>query len=130
MTRFQPMMPRTHTALLEWLEHRAWMRERKGITEVKSDLVFGRLDGGPIRRIDTAWENVPADAGIKDLHVHDLRTVYATMLTYTGASLPMVGVAIGHKDERSTQRYIHIQTMRHLRPYQPVTPRLHVPGGI
>jgi integrase len=116
--RQQFLMPRTRKALCELLDHRRWLRHRKRISEVKSDLVFGRLDGRPIERFDTAWEGVLAKAGITDLHFHDLRTVYGTSLALTGAALPVVQKLLGHRDQRSTERYIHIQQLFELRPHQ------------
>jgi integrase len=116
--RLQFLMPRTRKALRELLDHRAYMRHRKKISEVKSDLVFGRLDGRPFKRIDTAWEGVLTLAGISDLHFHDLRTVYATNLAYAGAGLSIVQKLLGHKDARSTERYIHIQQLLQFRPWQ------------
>jgi len=116
--RLQFLMPRTRKALRELLDHRAYMRHRKKISEVKSDLVFGRLDGRPIERIDSAWERVLTVARISDLHFHDLRTVYATNLAYAGAGLSIVQKLLGHKDARSTERYIHIQQLLELRPWQ------------
>jgi integrase len=116
--RLQFLMPRTRKALRELLDHRAYMRHRKKMGEVKSDLVFGRLDGRPIERIDSAWERVLAIAGISDFHFHDLRTVYASNLAYAGAGLSIVQKLLGHKDARSTERYIHIQQLLELRPWQ------------
>lgn len=116
--RMQFLMPRTRKALRELLDHRAFIRHRKNIVHVKSDLVFSRLDGRAVKSFGTAWKAVLAESGISDLHFHDLRTVYGTNLAYAGAALPVIQKLIGHKDPNATERYIQIQHMRELLPWQ------------
>lgn len=115
--RLQYLMPRTRAALLEWRDHLDWIRRRKRI-EPTSDLVFGRLDGRRVQRLDSAWTGVLAAAGIEYLHFHDLRAVYCTSLALAGASTKMIQELIGHKDSRSTDKYIRIQRLFELRPLQ------------
>jgi len=115
--RLQYLMPRTRKALKEWREHLKWIRKRKRIVPT-SDLVFGRLDGQQVERLDTAWARVLETAGIKDLHFHDLRAAYCTNLALAGASTKAIQELIGHKDPRSTDRYIRIQKLFALRPLQ------------
>lgn len=84
------------------------MRHRKKIQQVSSDFVFCRLDGTPIKRIDTAWRRVRESAGLKDLHFHDLRHTYCSSLLLSGSDLKDVKDMIGHKDLAMTDRYSHL----------------------
>lgn len=43
-----------------------------------------------------------------DLHLHDLRHTLASWLVSAGASLAMVGKALGHASMQSTNRYAHL----------------------
>jgi integrase len=112
--RTQFLMPRTREALLAWRKHQEWMRHRKKITEVSSDLVFCRLDGTPIKRIDTAWKRVCEAAGIEDFHFHDLRHTYCSNLLLSGSDLKDVKDMIGHADLSMTDRYSHLVISRNL----------------
>jgi len=47
-------------------------------------------------------------AGIQNLRFHDLRHDFATLLINNGASLYQVQHALGHKDQRMSQRYAHL----------------------
>ena len=53
--RTEFLMPRTKKSLLEWRDHLKWMRHRRKIDAVKSDHVFCRLDGTPIKCFNKAW---------------------------------------------------------------------------
>ncbi len=115
--RLQYLMPRSRAALEQWRAHLDWIRRRKRIVP-GSDLVFGRLDGRPVERLDTAWARVRAAAGFEDLHFHDLRAVYCTNLALAGATTKVIQELVGHKDSRSTDKYIRIQRLFELRPWQ------------
>jgi hypothetical protein len=71
-----------------------------------------------VQRLDSARAGVLAAAGIKGLHFHDLRAVYCTNLALTGATTKAIQELIGHKDSRSTDKYIRIQRLFELRPFQ------------
>lgn len=112
--RTQFLMPRTRQALLSWRKHQEWMRHRKKITEVSSDLVFCRLNGTPIKRVDKAWKRVCEAAGIEDFHFHDLRHTYCSNLLLSGSDLKDVKDMIGHADLSMTYRYSHLVISRNL----------------
>ena len=59
-----------------------------------------------------------AESGIEDLHFHDLRAVYCTNLALTGASTKVIQNLIGHKDSRSTDKYIRFETLFALSEWQ------------
>lgn len=47
-------------------------------------------------------------AGFPHMHFHDLRHSTASALINNGVDLYVVGKILGHKDQRSTQRYAHL----------------------
>jgi site-specific recombinase XerD len=79
---------------------------------VKSNHVFCRIDGTPIKSFNRAWWATLREAGIKDFHFHDLRHTFASNLLLSGASLKDVKEMIGHKDIAMTDRYAHL-TLAH-----------------
>ena len=57
------------------------------------------------RSFHTACRN----AGLKDLHIHDLRHVFASALTMNDVSLYKTGILLGHRTPNMTQRYAHLK---------------------
>jgi integrase len=71
--------------------------------------VFPRMNGcGPIWCRGTAWKVICADAGLEDLRIHDLRRSLASWEAITGASLPVIGATLAHRDQASTQIYARL----------------------
>ncbi len=110
--RFEFLMPRTKEALLKWRDHQKWMRHRKKINDVKSDYVFCRLNGTPIKRFESAWRSTLNEAGIEDFHFHDLRHTFCSNLILSGSGIKEVKEMIGHSDISMTDRYSHL-TLNH-----------------
>lgn len=54
------------------------------------------------------WDRVRIRAGIPDVRIHDLRHSFASAAINSGASLHMIGKALGHADVRTTERYAHV----------------------
>ncbi len=63
---------------------------------------------GHITEPKGAWDRLLKKAGIKDLHVHDLRRTFGAWQAKTGASLPIIGKALGHKDTGATAIYARL----------------------
>jgi len=63
---------------------------------------------GPIIGLQKAWEMVRMWCGVEDARIHDLRHSFATYAVSDGASLYLVGKALGHKQSRTTERYAHV----------------------
>jgi site-specific recombinase XerD len=82
-----------------------------------SELVFGHLDGKPIKSFHKAWKEVCNKAGIKDFHFHDLRHTFCSNLLLSGSDLKGVKEMIGHNDLSMTDRYSHL-TLNHKRLQQ------------
>ena len=60
------------------------------------------------RWLQRLWERARDAAGFSHLHFHDLRHSTASAMVNSGVSLHTVGQVLGHKDQRSTQRYAHL----------------------
>ncbi|RYG88861.1 MAG: integrase, partial [Alphaproteobacteria bacterium] len=54
------------------------------------------------------WDRVCSRAELTDVRVHDLRHSFASAAVNAGASLHVVGKALGHADVRTTERYAHV----------------------
>ena len=106
--RTEYLMPQTKQALLEWRAHQEWTRHRKRITDNGPGLVFCRLDGRPLQRVDNAWQEARRLAGIESFHFHDLRHTFCSNLLLSGSGLKDVKEMIGHKDLSMTDRYAHL----------------------
>ena len=106
--RTEYLMPRTKEAFLSWCDHLKWMRHRRKITSVKSDYVFCRLDGTPIKCFNTEWWTALNKAEIIGLHFHDLRHTFCSNLILSGAGLKEAKEMIGHSDISMTDRYSHL----------------------
>jgi len=56
-----------------------------------------------------AWERIRTRAGLEDVRIHDLRHAFASVaISNSGASLALVGGALGHSSPASTGRYAHL----------------------
>ena len=56
-------------------------------------------------RLRKAWVAILKAADVTDLRVHDLRHWHASLLAGMGLSLPLIGAALGHSSQGTTQRY-------------------------
>jgi site-specific recombinase XerD len=101
-------MPRTRSALLEWKAHLEYKRFRTKVVNVKSDNVFCRIDGTPIKCFNRAWWAALKKAGIKNFHFHDLRHTFCSNLIMAGGDLKDAKEMIGHSDIAMTDRYSHL----------------------
>ncbi len=55
-----------------------------------------------------AWDRIRTKADIPEVRLHDLRHSFASAAINAGASLYVVGKALGHADVRTTERYAHV----------------------
>jgi len=75
----------------------------------RSDWVLPSSRGnGPIVGLQKAWDMVRIWCGFEDARMHDLRHSFATYAVSDGASLFLVGKALGHKQSTTTERYAHV----------------------
>lgn len=85
----------------------ALLRERKG---TRDGLVFpsSRDREKPAAALQKVWNRVRTEADLPALRIHDLRHSFASMALARGASLPLIGKALGHSSPRVTERYAHL----------------------
>jgi integrase len=84
------------------------------LTEIRAkavrgeEFVFPGRDGTGYLNIRATWEGVRKAAGLEDVHLHDLRHSFASILVSSGASLPLIGALLGHSNAATTHRYAHL----------------------
>lgn len=74
-----------------------------------SDFVFPAMKGdGFYQGTPKAWRIIRQSAGLENVRLHDLRHSFASIAVSGGASLPIIGALLGHKNAATTQRYAHL----------------------
>ena len=64
---------------------------------------------GHIEVIDATWASLRAMADLPpDIRIHDLRHTFASHAVLSGTSLALAGRLLGHRSQRSTERYTHL----------------------
>lgn len=63
---------------------------------------------GHLEVVKSAWARVLKRAGLSDLRPHDLRRSLGSWMTIQGASLPIVGRALGHLGTSATEVYARL----------------------
>jgi integrase len=58
--------------------------------------------------LDVDWASIRSAAGLEDVHFHDLRHSFASLLVGEGLSLPTIGRMLGHSKPATTARYAHL----------------------
>lgn len=71
-------------------------------------VIVGRVHGSPFVGLQDVWERVRVKAGLEDVRIHDLRHAFASVAVAGGASLPVIGALLGHRQAATTQRYAHL----------------------
>ena len=74
--------------------------------------VFGDEIGESISSVKRAWRTTCEQAGIVDLHFHDLRREFACRLLESRAGLHDVRECLGHTNITTTSRYLRSTTLR------------------
>ncbi len=54
------------------------------------------------------WTSIRAEAGLSDVHLHDLRHTYASLAVIQGENVLTVGRLLGHNDPATTLKYTHL----------------------
>ncbi|MFA8386640.1 MAG: tyrosine-type recombinase/integrase [Pelagibaca sp.] len=62
----------------------------------------------PLVNLKDPWGVIRSQAGLADVRLHDLRHAFASIAVSGGATLPMIGALLGHRDTKTTQRYAHL----------------------
>ena len=64
--------------------------------------------GQPVREVRRFWAQIQKQCGLQEVHIHDLRHTFASLLVSGGASLEMIGKLLGHSQMQTTLRYAHL----------------------
>jgi len=62
----------------------------------------------PFVGIEKIWKKVRLKMEMPTVRIHDLRHSFASVGVSEGASLPIIGAILGHKEVSTTQRYAHL----------------------
>jgi integrase len=73
-----------------------------------AEWLFPARGGGHRLHINDAWIKLRQAASLPDVHLHDLRHTYASVLASAGLSLPIIGALLGHTTAQTTMRYSHL----------------------
>ena len=85
-----------------------------GIEKHQDCLYVFNKDGTRIGNFRKSFITACRNAGIKDMHIHDLRHVFASKMVKDGVSLFITGELLGHRTTQMTKRYSHLvpETLR------------------
>ncbi len=88
------------------------LESRKALAEKSCEWVFPatRSDSisGHLNYPAKAWKRICDRAGLVDLRIHDLRRTLGSWQAATGASLPVIGKTLGHRNQATTQIYARL----------------------
>lgn len=79
-------------------------------TKANPDWIFPstKSKSGHIEGADVFWQDLLKSAGLKDLHLHDLRRTMASYQAILGSSMNIIGKSLGHKSIQSTAVYARL----------------------
>ena len=84
-------------------------REQGRKEKVVSPYVFpGGGRNGHMGEPKSAWRRICARAGIENARIHDLRRTFGSWQAITGASLPIIGKSLNHKNQSTTAIYARL----------------------
>jgi len=87
----------------------AILRRRQEQRQRKDQWVFpGHRKGRHLTDPTKPWKKILDAAGLKDLRIHDLRRTLGSWAAGTGASLPIIGKALGHRHTATTAIYARL----------------------
>ncbi|MEN9542127.1 MAG: hypothetical protein RLZZ459_2218 [Cyanobacteriota bacterium] len=96
------LAPRAVEIMRELLEAEATMGNRC------KAVIAGDGRRGPLVGYRKLWLALLAQAGIKELRIHDLRHSFASYALSGGQTLGVVGQLLGHRSAQTTTRYAHL----------------------
>ena len=79
------------------------------IEKVQDVLYVFNRNGAKLTDFKRSFHTACRNAGLKDMHIHDLRHVFASTLTMNDVSLYKTGILLGHRTPGMTQRYAHLK---------------------
>jgi integrase len=87
----------------------------EALTQIPRDSLFVFPAQRPIpasghtQALPHVWDRLGREAGLPDLRLHDLRHSFASFAAEAGASLQLIGKALGHTQIRTTERNAHLR---------------------
>jgi integrase len=103
--------PSAIQVLREHRESQESTRAMLGTPLKEDDLVFGTLEGKPLRpnTVTRAWEMLAAKCGIKVIRLHDARHTHASLMLKKGIHPKIVQERLGHSSiEITLDIYSHV----------------------
>ncbi|TYB84050.1 site-specific integrase [Oceaniovalibus sp. ACAM 378] len=90
-------------------ETAAIVRQRQLLVPRGNPWLFpGDVPGQPVQEVRRFWAQIQKTCGLSDVHIHDLRHTFASLLVSGGASLEIIGKLLGHSQMQTTLRYAHL----------------------
>ena len=80
----------------------------RGIDRNPDCLYVFNKNGAKLGNFRKSFMTACRNAGLKDLHIHDLRHVFASKMVMNGTSLYITGELLGHRTTQMTKRYSHL----------------------
>jgi integrase len=80
----------------------------KGIEKRQDCLYVFNKNGAKLGDFKRSFHTALKNAGLKDMHIHDLRHVFASKMVMNGTSLYITGELLGHRTTQMTKRYSHL----------------------
>jgi integrase len=71
-------------------------------------IIEGEVPGQALVNPQKPWRRIRKRAGLENVRIHDLRHSLASLMVSTGASLPLIGGVLGHRNHSTTARYSHL----------------------
>ena len=71
-------------------------------------LLPGRHSGKPLNNLSKPWKRICERTSLENVRLHDLRHTAASIAVGRGASLPVIGKLLGHRQAQTTMRYAHV----------------------
>ena len=85
------------------------LKELLKAVEKKDDCLYVfNKNGAKLGDFKKSFHTACRNAGLKDLHIHDLRHVFASKMVMNGTSLYITGELLGHRTTQMTKRYSHL----------------------
>ena len=79
-----------------------------GIEKNQDSLYVFNKNGAKLTDFKRSFHTACKNAGFKDMHIHDLRHVFASKMVMNGTSLFITGELLGHRTTQMTKRYSHL----------------------
>jgi integrase len=96
--------------ILKARQHALARSKSKDDPAARQAYVFpSRVGASHMVGLQKAWERVRARANLDGVRIHDLRHSFASFAAANGASLFLIGKALGHSQSQTTERYAHLR---------------------